>query len=56
MLRPEPVERDMATSRADQLREASNPLFSKRRLKLGTFCSNLSRRLRDLQDRRRAQG
>ena len=42
MLRPEPVERDMATSRADQLREASNPLFSKRRLKLGTFSSNLS--------------
>jgi alkanesulfonate monooxygenase SsuD/methylene tetrahydromethanopterin reductase-like flavin-dependent oxidoreductase (luciferase family) len=29
-------------SRADQLREASNPLFSGRRLKLGTFCTNLS--------------
>ena len=29
-------------SRADQLREASNPLFSQRKLKLGTFCTNLS--------------
>jgi alkanesulfonate monooxygenase SsuD/methylene tetrahydromethanopterin reductase-like flavin-dependent oxidoreductase (luciferase family) len=29
-------------SRADQLREASNPLFNDRKLKLGTFCSNLS--------------
>lgn len=29
-------------SRADQLREASNPLFGPRKLKLGTFCSNLS--------------
>ncbi len=29
-------------SRSDQLREASNPLFSDRKLKLGTFCSNLS--------------
>ncbi len=29
-------------NRADQLREASNPLFSDRKLKLGTFCSNLS--------------
>ena len=29
-------------NRADQLREASNPLFNDRKLKLGTFCSNLS--------------
>jgi len=29
-------------SRSDQLREASNPLFNDRRLKLGTFCTNLS--------------
>ncbi len=29
-------------NRADQLREASNPLFNNRKLKLGTFCSNLS--------------
>jgi dimethylsulfone monooxygenase len=29
-------------SRADQLRETSNPLFNDRKLKLGTFCSNLS--------------
>jgi alkanesulfonate monooxygenase SsuD/methylene tetrahydromethanopterin reductase-like flavin-dependent oxidoreductase (luciferase family) len=31
-----------ARSRADKLREASNPLFNDRKLKLGTFCSNLS--------------
>jgi dimethylsulfone monooxygenase len=31
-----------ARIRADQLREASNPLFNDRKLKLGTFCSNLS--------------
>jgi FMNH2-dependent dimethyl sulfone monooxygenase len=31
-----------ARSRADQLRETSNPLFNDRKLKLGTFCSNLS--------------
>ena len=31
-----------ARTRADQLREASNPLFNNRKLKLGTFCSNLS--------------
>jgi len=31
-----------ARSRADQLREVSNPLFNDRKLKLGTFCSNLS--------------
>jgi alkanesulfonate monooxygenase SsuD/methylene tetrahydromethanopterin reductase-like flavin-dependent oxidoreductase (luciferase family) len=31
-----------APGRADQLREASNPLFNNRKLKLGTFCSNLS--------------
>ncbi|MDR3421186.1 MAG: LLM class flavin-dependent oxidoreductase [Xanthobacteraceae bacterium] len=31
-----------ARSRTDQLREASNPLFNDRKLKLGTFCSNLS--------------
>jgi alkanesulfonate monooxygenase SsuD/methylene tetrahydromethanopterin reductase-like flavin-dependent oxidoreductase (luciferase family) len=30
------------SSRADQLRETSNPLFNHRKLKLGTFCSNLS--------------
>ena len=29
-------------NRADQLREVSNQLFSDRKLKLGTFCSNLS--------------
>jgi alkanesulfonate monooxygenase SsuD/methylene tetrahydromethanopterin reductase-like flavin-dependent oxidoreductase (luciferase family) len=29
-------------NRADQLREACNPLFNHRKLKLGTFCSNLS--------------
>jgi FMNH2-dependent dimethyl sulfone monooxygenase len=29
-------------SRADQLREATNPLFGPRKLKLGTFSSNLS--------------
>ena len=29
-------------TRPDQLREAKNPLFSKSKLKLGTFCSNLS--------------
>ncbi len=29
-------------NRADQLREASNPLFGPARLKLGTFCTNLS--------------
>ena len=28
--------------RVDQLREASNPLFGKAKLKLGTFCTNLS--------------
>jgi alkanesulfonate monooxygenase SsuD/methylene tetrahydromethanopterin reductase-like flavin-dependent oxidoreductase (luciferase family) len=28
--------------RADQLRDASNPLFGSARLKLGTFCTNLS--------------
>jgi alkanesulfonate monooxygenase SsuD/methylene tetrahydromethanopterin reductase-like flavin-dependent oxidoreductase (luciferase family) len=31
-----------AKTRADQLREATNPLFNNRTLKLGTFCSNLS--------------
>ena len=31
-----------ARSRADQLRETTNPLFNDRKLKLGTFCSNLS--------------
>jgi dimethylsulfone monooxygenase len=31
-----------ARSRADELRAASNPLFNDRKLKLGTFCSNLS--------------
>ena len=29
-------------ARPDQLREATNPLFNDRKLKLGTFCSNLS--------------
>lgn len=29
-------------SRANQLRAASNPLFNDRKLKLGTFCTNLS--------------
>ncbi len=29
-------------TRPDQLREARNPLFNDRKLKLGTFCSNLS--------------
>jgi FMNH2-dependent dimethyl sulfone monooxygenase len=32
----------VAPDRADQLRAASNPLFNGRKLKLGTFCSNLS--------------
>jgi dimethylsulfone monooxygenase len=32
----------MAITRAEQLREVSNPLFSDRKLKLGTFSSNLS--------------
>jgi dimethylsulfone monooxygenase len=31
-----------AKTRPDELREASNPLFNNRKLKLGTFCSNLS--------------
>jgi alkanesulfonate monooxygenase SsuD/methylene tetrahydromethanopterin reductase-like flavin-dependent oxidoreductase (luciferase family) len=31
-----------AKTRPDQLREARNPLFSNRKLKLGTFCTNLS--------------
>src|SRR3954468_9958827 len=31
-----------AKARPDQLREATNPLFNTRKLKLGTFCSNLS--------------
>jgi hypothetical protein len=31
-----------ARTRSDQLREASNPLFNDRKLKLGTFCTNLS--------------
>ena len=31
-----------AKTRLDQLREAKNPLFNDRKLKLGTFCSNLS--------------
>ncbi len=31
-----------APTRADQLREAGHPLFGPRRLKLGTFCTNLS--------------
>ena len=31
-----------AISRSDQLREACNPLFNQRKLKLGTFCTNLS--------------
>jgi dimethylsulfone monooxygenase len=31
-----------ARTRADQLGAASNPLFNDRKLKLGTFCSNLS--------------
>jgi FMNH2-dependent dimethyl sulfone monooxygenase len=35
-------ETKMAITRAEQLREASNPLFSDRKLKLGTFSSNLS--------------
>ncbi len=30
------------TARERQLREACNPLFGKSKLKLGTFCSNLS--------------
>src|ERR1700745_4034012 len=30
-----------ARTRADQLRAAGNPLFNDRKLKLGTFCSNL---------------
>jgi alkanesulfonate monooxygenase SsuD/methylene tetrahydromethanopterin reductase-like flavin-dependent oxidoreductase (luciferase family) len=29
-------------TRTEQLREASNPLFNDRKLKLGTFCTNLS--------------
>ena len=31
-----------AKTRPDQLREAKNPLYSDRKLRLGTFCSNLS--------------
>ena len=31
-----------AKARPDQLRETTNPLFNTRKLKLGTFCSNLS--------------
>jgi hypothetical protein len=31
-----------AKARPDRLREATNPLFNTRKLKLGTFCSNLS--------------
>jgi alkanesulfonate monooxygenase SsuD/methylene tetrahydromethanopterin reductase-like flavin-dependent oxidoreductase (luciferase family) len=31
-----------AKTRPDQLREARNPLFNDRKLKLGTFCTNLS--------------
>ena len=31
-----------ATTRIEQLRENSNPLFNDRKLKLGTFSSNLS--------------
>ena len=31
-----------ARTRADQLRGTTNPLFNDRKLKLGTFCSNLS--------------
>ena len=31
-----------AKTRPDQLRAATNPLFNHRKLKLGTFCSNLS--------------
>src|SRR6187549_1689045 len=31
-----------AKARPDQLREATNPLFNTRKLKLGTFCTNLS--------------
>jgi len=31
-----------ARGRVDDLRKASNPLFNDRKLKLGTFCSNLS--------------
>ena len=32
----------MSLSRADQLRQSKNPLFNDRKLKLGTFSSNLS--------------
>ena len=32
-----------AKTRSDQLREATNPLFNDRKLKLGTFCTNLDR-------------
>jgi alkanesulfonate monooxygenase SsuD/methylene tetrahydromethanopterin reductase-like flavin-dependent oxidoreductase (luciferase family) len=31
-----------AKNRSEQLREVSNPLFNERKLKLGTFCTNLS--------------
>jgi FMNH2-dependent dimethyl sulfone monooxygenase len=31
-----------ARNRADQLRQANNPIFNDRKLKLGTFCTNLS--------------
>ena len=32
----------MPLSRADQLRQSKNPLFNDRKLRLGTFSSNLS--------------
>ena len=32
----------MSLSRADHLRQSNNPLFSDRKLRLGTFSSNLS--------------
>jgi len=31
-----------ATAKIQELRRATNPLFNDRKLKLGTFCTNLS--------------
>ena len=43
-----------ATAKIQELRRATNPLFNDRKLKLGTFCTNLSGGMRDQHDSRNA--
>jgi hypothetical protein len=44
----------VADRKIDELRRQTNPLFNDRKLKLGTFCTNLRLRLRHVVDRRHA--